>query len=70
MEAELELKEPTEIYGSTSASKDEGDRGTIVTSVEHHEPMAASVSGGRDIETRSDIPESRKRATSEDTIVE
>ena len=70
MEAELESEEPTEMGGNTSASKDDGDRGAIVTSSEHREPMAASVDCGRDTETCDDVPESRKRAVSEDTTVE
>ena len=41
-----------------------------MTSVEHHEPTTASIGGGHDTETCSDIPKSRKRATSEDTTVE
>lgn len=67
MEAELELEESTEMGGNTSASEHEGDRGTVVTSVEHHEPMAASVGGGHDSETRGDVLELRKHAMSEDT---
>ena len=56
--------------GDTSTSKDEGDRGIVVTSVERHEPMAASISGERDTKKRCDILESRKRAASEDTTIE
>ena len=59
MEAELESEEPTEMGGNTSASKDEGDRGVVVTSVEH-----------RETEMGGDVLESRKRATSEDTALE
>ena len=54
----------------TSALEDEEVRGAIVTSVEHREPAVASIGGGRDVETRGDIPKSRKRATSEDTTLE
>ena len=43
---ELESKEPTEMGDDTSSSEDEEVRGAVVTSVEHHEPMAASVDGG------------------------
>ena len=70
MEAELKLDEPTEMGGDASASEDEGDRGTVLTLVEHHEPVAASVDGGHDTETCGDVPESRKRTTSEDTTVD
>ena len=70
MEAELESEEPMEMGGDTSTSKDEGDRGIIMTSVERHEPTATFVSGGWDMEKRGDVLESRKRATSEDTAVE
>ena len=70
MEAELESEEPMEMGGDASASKDEGDRGAIMTSVEHREPTAASIGGGCDTETCGDVPESRKCATSEDTAVE
>lgn len=55
-----------EMGGDASASKDEGDRAMVVTSVEHHEPTAASVGGGRTTEMRGDVPESRKRTMSED----
>jgi len=54
----------------TSAWKDEEVRGTIVTSVEHHEPMATSVSGGHDVETHGNVPELRKHAVSEETTLE
>jgi len=67
VEAELESEEPMEMGGDVSASEDEGDMGTIVTSVEHHEPAATSIGGRHDIETRGDVPESRKHAASEDT---
>ena len=70
MEAGLESKEPTEMGGDTSTSEDEGDRGIVMTSVEHHEPAATSVGDGWDVEKHGDIPESRKRATSEDTTIE
>ena len=56
--------------GDASTSEDEGDRGIVVTTVEHHEPTAASIGGGQDMEKRGDIPKSRKSAMSEDTVVE
>ena len=46
VEVELELEEPMEMGGDVSTSKDKGDRGVIVTSVEHHEPTTASIGGG------------------------
>ena len=64
MEVELESEEPTEMGSDASASEDEGDRGAIVTLVEHRDPVAASVGGGHDTEMRDDVPKSRKRATS------
>ena len=70
MEAELESEEPMEMGDDASASEDEGDSGVAVTSMEHREPMAASVGGGRDTETRGNVPESRKRTASEDTTLE
>ena len=70
MEAELELEESTKMGGDATASEDKGDRGTVVTSVEHREPMAASIGGGHAMEMRSDVPESRKHAASEDVAVE
>ena len=70
VEAELESEEPMEMGGDASASKDDGDRGAIVTSGEHREPAATSVSCGHDMETCGDVPESRKCAASEDTAVE
>ena len=53
-----------------SASKDEGDRGAVVTLAEHHEHVAASIGGERDTEACGDVPVSRKHATSEDTALE
>jgi len=70
MKAELEPKEPTEMGGDMSASEDEGDRGAVMTSVEHREPTATSIDDGQDTEMRGDIPESRKHAASEDTAIE
>jgi len=70
VEAELESEEPMEMGGDASTSKDEGDRGIIVTSVEHHEPTATSIGGGQDTEKRANVLESRKRAASEDTSIE
>ena len=70
MEAELESEEPIEMGGDASASKDEGDRGAIVTLVEHYEPIAASISGERYTEARRDVPKSRKHAMSKDTNIE
>ena len=70
VEVELESEEPTEMGGDASASRDEGDRGVVATSVENHDPAAASVGDRRDMETCDDVPESRKRAASEDTFIE
>ena len=70
MEVELESEEPTEMGDDASASEDEGDRGVAVTLVEHREPMATPVGGVRGTETRGDVPESRKHATSGDIAVE
>ena len=56
--------------GDASTSEDEGDRGIVVTLVERREPTAASIGGGWDTERHDDVPESRKRATSEDTTIE
>ena len=56
--------------GDVSDSWDEGDKGAVVTLVERHELMTAPVGGERDTEMRSDIPKSRKHATSKDTAVE
>ena len=70
MEAELESEEPMEMGGNASASEDEGDRGAVMTSMEHHEPTTASVGDGCDTKMRYDVPKSRKHATSEDTAVE
>ena len=67
---ELESEEPMEMGGDASTSKDEGDKGVVVTLVEHHEPTTTSVGGGWDTEKRDDIPESRKHAMSENTTVE
>ena len=69
MEAELESKEPIEMGDDISASEDEGIRGAVVTSVEHREPTAASVGGGRDVVTRGDVPELRKHAVSEEAAL-
>ena len=69
MEAELESEEPMEMGGDMRAFED-GDRGAIATSVEHHEPTATFVGGGRDTEMLGDVPESRKRAMSKDTTIE
>ena len=46
MEAELESEEPTKMGGDASSSEDEGDRGIVVTSVEHREPATMFVDGG------------------------
>ena len=70
VEAKLESEEPTELGSDASTSKDEGDRGVVVTSVEHREPAAASASGGQDAKRRGDVPALRKRATSLDATVE
>ena len=70
VDAELKSEEPTKMGDHVSAAEDEGDRGAIVTLVEHREPTAASISGRRDTETRDDVPESRKHATSKDTALE
>ena len=39
MEVELESEEATEMGDDMSASEDEGDKGTVVTSVEHRSPL-------------------------------
>ena len=70
VEAELESEEPTEMGGDASTSKDDGDRGVIVTLVEHRAPTAASASGGRDAERRDNVPMSRKHAANSDTTAE
>ena len=70
MEAELESEEPMEMGGDMSTSKDEGDRGIITISVEHHAPMAMSVSSGQDTERRGDVPASRKHTASSGAAVE
>jgi len=70
VEAELESKEPTEMGDDASASEDEGVRGAAVTSVEHYEPTARSIDGGRDMEKCCDVAESRKHTVSEDTALE
>ena len=69
MEAELESEEPIEMGDDVSSSEDEGDRGTAMTLVERHEPVATTVGGRRNVETHGNVPESRKRATSEDTAL-
>ena len=69
MEADLESEESTEMGGDASASEDERDRGTVVTLAEHHGPVTTPIGGGRDMEVRSDVPESRKLTTSEDTAL-
>ena len=69
MEAELESEEAMGIGDNASASEDEGDRGAAMTLVEHHEPMATSIGGGRGTETRDDVPESRKCTMSEDATL-
>lgn len=53
-----------------STSEDKGDRGVVMTSVEHREPTTVFVGGGWDMKMRCNVPESRKHAASEDTIVE
>ena len=58
-----------EMGDDTSALEDEEVRGTVVTSVEHHEPAATFVGGWCDVETRNDVPESRKHAVSEDAAL-
>ena len=70
MEVELESEEPMEMGGDKSASKDKGDRGAIMTSMERHEPAAAPVDSGQDAEKHGGVLESRKRAASEDTAIE
>ena len=70
MEAELESEEPTEMGDDTSASEDKEVRGAIMTLVEHHELVAASVGGEHDVETCGDVPELRKCAVNEDTTLE
>jgi len=70
VEAELESEESMEMGDDTSASEDEGVRGTDVNLVEPREPMAVSVGGGPDVETRGNVPELRKHAMSEDAALE
>ena len=70
VEVELKSEEPMKMGGNASASEDEGDRGAVVTSVEHYEPTTASVGNGRDTEMRGGVPKSRKHATSEETAME
>ena len=69
VDVERESEEPTETGDDTSSSKDEGDRGAVVTLVERCEPMATPISGGHGTKTRGDVPESRKCATSEDAAL-
>ncbi|XP_066365343.1 filament-like plant protein 1 [Miscanthus floridulus] len=69
MEAELELEEPMEMGGDASTSKDEGDRGIIMASVENHEPTVTSVDGGQDIDRHGDVTVLRKRAVSLDAAI-
>ena len=69
MEVELESEEPTEMGDDTSASEDKGVRGAVVSSLERHEPVATTVGGRRNVEMHGNVPESRKRATSEDTAL-
>ena len=59
-----------EMGDNMSALEDEGDRGIVVTLVEHREPVTTPIGGGRGMETRGDIPQSRKRAVSEDVVLE
>ena len=70
MEAELESEEPMEMGGDASTSKDDGDRGIIVTSVERRAITAASAGGGRATKRHGDVLTSRKRVVSLDTAVE
>ena len=70
VEEELESKDPTESGDDVGSTEDVGDEGAAVTLVEQSEPMATPVGGGRGTETRGDVPESRKHATSEDTALE
>ena len=70
VEAELELEEPTEMGGDASTSEDDRDRGVIMALVECCSPTAVSIGGGRDMERHSDVPTSRKRATSLDATIE
>ena len=41
-----------------------------MTSMEHREPTGASIGDGHDVETHGDVPESRKRAVSEEDTLE
>lgn len=70
MEVELESEVPTKMGGDMSASMDEGDKGTIVASVERHEPATTSIGSRHDTEMRGDVPKSRKHAMSEDIAIE
>ena len=70
IEVELESEEPMEMGSDTSSSKNEGSRSVIATSVERHEPMVVSTSGGREAERCSNVPAPRKHVVSSDTIGE
>lgn len=58
VEVELKSKEPTEMGDDASSSKNEGGREVVTTLVECHEPMAASIHGGRDAEEQARTPAS------------
>ena len=42
----------------------------VATSVERHDPMAASAGGEQEVERRGDVPTPRKRAASADAVGE
>jgi hypothetical protein len=70
IEAELESKDPTEMGDDVISFKDEGDQEVVATSVEHRDPVIMSVSDGRDVERRGDVPMPRKCVASSDAISE
>lgn len=70
MEEELQLEDPPESGDDVGSLGNEGGEGAIVSLLEHHEPTATPVGGGRSTKTRCDALESRKRATSEDATHE
>jgi len=69
VESEPESEDPIEVGNDVIFEVEEG-REVVTTSAEHHEPMAVSVGGEREVERRGDVPVSRKRAMSSDTIGE
>ena len=68
VEVDLESEEPTEMSDDASTSEDDGGRGIVATSVEHHVPATMSASGGWDTKRHGEVPTSRKCAASSDAI--